>query len=300
MKKFIDVFKSILLQLGARQVNVLIVSVLALSLFSLSLSFKENQNKTVGASLGQRHGGIIMSSLREVTSLKNWVVYKMGNLVETWIFSDLAPKKNYIFQEVYRPFGQVSLYRSAEISGEEFESLILKSVPKIYQPKLKLYIRRTMHLATEYQVDPFWVLSIMWVESHFENNARSPMDARGLMQIMPDTGKFIAQKLNLNLDDESNIYDLMWSPRTNIEMGIFYLRYLLDYFDNDYIFATMAYNHGPARVKQLLKGQDTVISTNLYFKKVKKAYRYLTREYIKTVENASRPVLVSMDKNLNN
>ena len=227
------------------------------------------------------------------------MVYKLGHFMENWFFSDLAPKPNYLFQEVFRPFGQVSLYRSSEISGEEFETLILQSVPKIYQQKLKLYVRKTMHLATEYQVDPFWIISIMWVESHFENNARSPMDARGLMQIMPGTGKFIAQKLNLDLE-EGSIYDLMWSPGTNIEMGIFYLRYLLDYFDNDYILATMAYNHGPARVKQLIDEQNEVISTNQYFKKVKKAYRRLTREYIKTVENASRPVLVTMDKNLNN
>ena len=300
MKKYFGGFKSILLRLGARQTNVLMVSMMALSLFSLSLSIKEKRHKTPGDTRGQWQGGdVFTNSLREVKGLKNWMVYKLGNFVESWLFADLAPKKNYIFQEVFRPFGQVSLYRSSEISGEEFESLILNSVPKIYQPKLKLYVRKTMHLATEYQVDPFWVFSIMWVESHFENNARSPMDARGLMQIMPDTGRFIAHKLNLNLED-SSIYDLMWSPGTNIEMGIFYLRYLLDYFDNDYILATMAYNHGPARIKQLINEQEAVISTNLYFKKVRKAYRYLTREYIKTVENASRPVMVTLDKSLNN
>ncbi|OFZ25818.1 MAG: hypothetical protein A2381_11055 [Bdellovibrionales bacterium RIFOXYB1_FULL_37_110] len=299
MKKYVAGFRSFLLQLGARQANVLMVSMMAFSLFSLSLSIKEKKHKTAGYSQGQWHTDVFAISLQDVKGLKNWMVYKLGHFMENWFFSDLAPKPNYLFQEVFRPFGQVSLYRSSEISGEEFETLILQSVPKIYQQKLKLYVRKTMHLATEYQVDPFWIISIMWVESHFENNARSPMDARGLMQIMPGTGKFIAQKLNLDLE-EGSIYDLMWSPGTNIEMGIFYLRYLLDYFDNDYILATMAYNHGPARVKQLIDEQNEVISTNQYFKKVKKAYRRLTREYIKTVENASRPVLVTMDKNLNN
>ncbi len=106
--------------------------------------------------------------------------------------------------------------------------------------------------AQQHQIEPAWIYAIMRQESLFRQDARSPVGALGLMQIMPATAQRIAQQLN---DTAPNTAQLI-SAETNIRYGSYYLRYTRDQLQNHPLLATAAYNAGPHRVKQWLPTEE--------------------------------------------
>lgn len=94
------------------------------------------------------------------------------------------------------------------------------------------------------------VYSVIRAESAFQEDARSPAGALGLMQLMPDTGKLTARRLGLPVPSQSALLD----PRTNIALGTSYLRQLLDRFAGNLALAAAAYNAGPGRVRRWQQG----------------------------------------------
>ncbi len=102
--------------------------------------------------------------------------------------------------------------------------------------------------ARENNLDPAIVLGLIRRESAFDEKARSPVGARGLMQIMPKTGRQIARSLKQTWRSEKILYD----PEINVRFGSFYYKQLLDRFDGHYALAAAAYNAGPHRVLKWL------------------------------------------------
>jgi soluble lytic murein transglycosylase-like protein len=90
------------------------------------------------------------------------------------------------------------------------------------------------HAASENQVDPLLVHSIIQEESNFNPYAISSKGAEGLMQLMPPTARMLGV---------ANSFD----PRQNIEAGVRYLKQLQDIYHDDRL-ALAAYNAGPAAV----------------------------------------------------
>lgn len=97
-------------------------------------------------------------------------------------------------------------------------------------------------------VDKFLVLSIMRAESRYNMEAKSPVGARGLMQIMPTTAMKIADLIR---DYDFELVDLT-QPQVNISYGAFYLGKLLKYYGNNVFPAIAAYNAGPIAVNRWL------------------------------------------------
>lgn len=93
-------------------------------------------------------------------------------------------------------------------------------------------------------VDPRTFYSLMRQESLFEPDAVSWVGARGLSQIMPETGRWIARKLGERGFRTSDLLD----PETNIRFGVYYLSVQLEDFDGDVMRALAAYNGGPENV----------------------------------------------------
>jgi soluble lytic murein transglycosylase-like protein len=89
--------------------------------------------------------------------------------------------------------------------------------------------------ATKYRVDADLITSVMAAESNFNPKAISRRNARGLMQLLPQTATRLGVK---------NIFD----PKENIDGGTHYLRDLLQRYNNDLVLALAAYNAGPRRV----------------------------------------------------
>ena len=101
--------------------------------------------------------------------------------------------------------------------------------------------------ATRNGLDPLLVVAVIRTESSFDTYAVSPVGAMGLMQVMPDTGKWLLQKRGAKLGRRSNLFD----SELNIELGTAYLADLIARFGSVEK-ALLAYNAGPAGAAKIL------------------------------------------------
>lgn len=111
------------------------------------------------------------------------------------------------------------------------------------------YRAKVDELAARFDLSPSLIEALVWQESRWRHDARSPVGARGLAQLMPGT----ARDLGVNPDD----------PFANLEGGARYLREQIDRFDGDLEKALAAYNAGPGRVLRA-GGIPRIRETQLY------------------------------------
>jgi len=136
--------------------------------------------------------------------------------------------------------------------------------------------------AEKYDVDPALVAAVVETESRFRSGARSQVGARGLMQLMPRTGRWLGA---------SNLYD----PEQNVEAGTKYLSYLTQRFDGNLKKTIAAYNAGEGNVRRY-KGVPPFRETRSYVKSVMTRYEkrkkelanYQDRQQNVTEETAAR------------
>ncbi|HEY0142605.1 MAG TPA: lytic transglycosylase domain-containing protein [Thermoanaerobaculia bacterium] len=118
--------------------------------------------------------------------------------------------------------------------------------------------------AVKYDVDPLLVAAVIEQESRFKSRARSHVGAKGLMQLMPRTGKWMGAR---------NLYD----PEQNVDAGVKYIKYLNKRFKGDVRKTLAAYNGGEGNVKRY-GGIPPFRETRQYVKKVLKNYDERTRQ----------------------
>lgn len=97
-----------------------------------------------------------------------------------------------------------------------------------------------------------WVFAITRQESAFMADARSGVGAMGLMQLMPGTAKETARKFGIPLASPQQALN----PDVNIQLGAAYLSQVHGQFNGNRVLASAAYNAGPGRVRQWLKGAN--------------------------------------------
>jgi soluble lytic murein transglycosylase len=108
--------------------------------------------------------------------------------------------------------------------------------------------------AKKYDLDPTLLLALIRQESLFEPSAQSKAGARGLTQVMPATGEYIAERGGFDSFDPHQL----WLPYLNIEFGAWYLNQQLGIFDNNQFAALAAYNAGPANVLEWVNISEDV------------------------------------------
>lgn len=108
--------------------------------------------------------------------------------------------------------------------------------------------------ASKHGVDQELIASVIAVESNFNPRAVSPKQARGLMQLLPETVARFAV---------TNVFD----PAQNIDAGTRFLKQLLTRYDQDLALALAAYNAGPDRVEQY-RGVPPFPETRMYLRRV--------------------------------
>lgn len=118
--------------------------------------------------------------------------------------------------------------------------------------------------AEKYDVDPALVAAVIEAESRFKQRARSPRGARGLMQLMPGTGRWMGAR------------DL-YNPEQNVDAGVKYLKYLNERFDGNLKMTIAAYNAGEGTVKRY-DGIPPYRETRTYVKRVMNNYEKRNRE----------------------
>lgn len=99
--------------------------------------------------------------------------------------------------------------------------------------------------AAEFDLEPAYLYAVILAESSFRPDAVSSVGALGLMQVMPETGEWIAGKLDLS---DSFTADMLTDPALNVRFGSWYLRYLLNRYDGDKRCASAAYHAGQGTV----------------------------------------------------
>lgn len=144
---------------------------------------------------------------------------------------------------------------------------IKKRLPIKYEAEVKKY-------SQIYGLDEYFVYSIICAESSFDNEAESSVGAKGLMQMMPETAKWLKEKYKLEVDPND-----LFDPETNILLGCQYLKYLNERFDGDMNLVLAAYNGGEGNVRKWLKSTvyspDGKTLTNIPYKE--------TANYVKKV-----------------
>ncbi|PPD24284.1 MAG: lytic murein transglycosylase [Methylomonas sp.] len=163
------------------------------------------------------------------------------------------------------------------------------------------YTDKIQFQADKRELEPAIVFGLIRQESIFDSHAESAAGAKGLMQIMPGTGKHIAHQLKEKWHSQASLYD----PDTNIRYGTYYFRELLDRFNGHFALATAAYNAGPGRVKEWLKDSSALPAdiwvATIPFKETRKyvssvltyavIYQHLTHGHTLRVKNLMFDIL---------
>jgi Transglycosylase SLT domain len=100
--------------------------------------------------------------------------------------------------------------------------------------------------------DPLFVAAVIKSESAFNRLATSKVGARGLMQIMPGTGKYVETFEDIKTVRRGSLTEAGY----NLTLGIRYLKYLDDLFNNNKLMTLMAYNWGPGKVERTFQGKN--------------------------------------------
>jgi soluble lytic murein transglycosylase len=231
---------------------------------------------------------VLLTILGSIYTSKLVVNYRIDKLIEIGkIPYGPLPNKSldsYSFHGVEKAFdSSVDLSRVSEFSKKDFEDLILCPLEKKDREELSLHLKSILSTAVDYQIDPFWILAIMMSESGFDKNAKSNKNARGLMQIQPETAEHLYQLMRKNLS-EVQLNKNLHTPNENIEVGIFYLKKLLQNFRLNYKLATIAYNYGPNKLKNLIEYDEIVPENVEYLAKVRESYKFFSGEYLKRLK----------------
>jgi soluble lytic murein transglycosylase-like protein len=134
----------------------------------------------------------------------------------------------------------------------------LDTIPPTFKPFIE-------EASATFRVPPELIHAVITVESNYNQLAQSPKGARGLMQIMPATATRFGS--NGNFD-----------PRQNILTGSRYLRWLLDYFNDDIELTIAAYNAGEGAVMRAGRKIPRFTETENYVPKVLSVYRKAKRQ----------------------
>lgn len=126
-------------------------------------------------------------------------------------------------------------------------AVVLLALPAFWRTVYPLKYRDLIfENAERHNLDPYLLTAIIFVESKFDKNAVSHRGARGLMQVMPETGKWVASQLDIESFSEEDMFD----PELNIRIGSWYFADLMRQFENNTKTSLAAYNAGRGRVER--------------------------------------------------
>ncbi len=194
--------------------------------------------------------------------------------------SALSEKYNYAEQEVvFLQFESEKLATDLKFQkvrfAAEFQEAIVRRIARSYNPYLSPDVEQEIvgtiiSVSKQYRINPLLITAIIETESHFNNYARSYMGARGLMQVMPTTGREIAKQLGIPWRGVRTLHE----PANNIRIGTYYFARLLKRYSDPFK-ALTAYNQGPGYLNYRLSRGYKI--SRRYGKKVLRAFNKHTR-----------------------
>lgn len=180
-------------------------------------------------------------------------------------------------------------------------SKVHSSLPQKYKAKADEITAAIIEESEKQGLDPVFTLAVIQTESAFNPNAKGKLGDSGLMQILPETAKWIAETYDIPWEGKKALFD----PVYNIKIGTTYFAHLRSEFDSvprDYV---RAYNSGPTAIRKeqarkvaaLKKNQgkqmNAHILNKIYARKVMKNYALLYKSFGKTMDPKTKRVAVS-------
>lgn len=131
---------------------------------------------------------------------------------------------------------------------KNLQSLVHARLPKAFKNQSAAISEAIIQESKEHALDPYFLMAVISGESSFNPLARGPVGEMGLMQIRPETAKWIAQKLGIPWKDNHSLNN----PVYNIKIGTAYLSYLRQKFEGHGQLYIAAYNMGARSVRNAL------------------------------------------------
>ena len=146
--------------------------------------------------------------------------------------------------------------KSAQIEKSILDYL-LKHMHGVSQKKASKLARLILNLSKKHDFHPRLILSIIHVESSFQPWAVSRQGALGLMQVMPETGEWLAKRIGMKWTGPAMLFD----EKVNLALGVRYLVYLRKKYHGDLKKMLSAYNQGPGKVDiDMAKGRGLALA----------------------------------------
>jgi peptidoglycan lytic transglycosylase len=236
------------------------------------LALEDLGGKTVVPAAGFRPSAEDLRAMNQLPGIRRALeLYRLGLRVEAnreWLFT-------------IRNLDDRQLITAAEIArrNEIYDRAINTADRTVEQHDFHLrylapYRDAVKQNAAQLNLDEAWVFGLIRQESRFIADAKSRVGASGLMQLMPATAQWVAKKLGLK--------DWRWAQvtevDTNVSLGTWYLRHVLDTLDGQPVLASAAYNAGPGRARAWRSG--TAIEGAIYAETIPFNE---TRDYVKKV-----------------
>lgn len=179
-------------------------------------------------------------------------------------------------RDVSATYGGTIAHLEAENEAASVELAVLKVLQhhrlRVSSAARQDVVDTIIEVAHRYRLAPELILAMIFTESSFDPDAESEVGAVGLMQLMPATATQLASELELEWKGR----ELLTDPQVNILLGSFYLRKLIQEFD-DLDAALAAYNVGPNRLHYLITEQGHVPRT--YARKVQRITAELREKF---------------------
>ena len=169
---------------------------------------------------------VLVASLNDIDLLKTF------RLHNDFALSYIAKAENNMPYSVFlarKAFGELST------KPQHKDARYKLAYPLVYQDTINKY-------SIKYSQNPYLMLALIREESTFNRYAKSSVGASGLMQLMPSTASYVGFNDSYPLD--------LFNPEVNINLGIKYLSYLKNMFEDSEMLAVLSYNGGPSNVSR--------------------------------------------------
>lgn len=154
---------------------------------------------------------------------------------------------------------------------------VFQRIPKTLFPSP--YLELVTKAAADASIEAELIYSIMRQESSFNPMARSPMDAFGLMQVLPDVAKRIARSHKIPYRK----YEDLYTPEINVPIGAYLLKRQNTTFDNKFVLMVASYNASQKAVKNWYSrydGDDLVFIEDIPYEETKAYVKLVTRNLV--------------------
>ncbi len=190
----------------------------------------------------------------------------------------MAPARLQQAKEIFgRKSSAISLV-STTIEKENLVEFLIaqldQELPEAYKAQAEEIAGTILSTSTIYSLDPLLILAVMRQESHYQPDAMGRHGEIGLMQIKPETARWIAGRVGINWSDESTLFD----PQFNIRIGTAYISFLRNRFENRGKHYLAAYNLGPAALRSKLKKNELPVE---YSTSLTRHYASLYKNWLK-------------------